>query len=195
MSFQEYVSNGFSHTVFYGDLVYKLRRVKCQANFVLLGSKIGKRLRSQEYDLVIIKRTIDRVLCPSTALYRSFLKHCTLTNKAVGTIWRHFSKPPQIIHGPGPRPFWLLFGTPGVLGLELASTRAEHSIFLWMSLYTSIFDILFDHLTCLCNNIYGLSAFVGCWSSLFIRAIIYKFLKVCPFLHIAFVVSGKDGIP
>ena len=26
------------------------------------------------------------VLCPSTALYRHFLKHCTLTNKAKGTI-------------------------------------------------------------------------------------------------------------
>ena len=35
---------------------------------------------------VIIERTIGLVLGPCTALYRPFLKHCTLTNKAVGTI-------------------------------------------------------------------------------------------------------------
>ena len=38
ISFQEYVSEGISHLVFYGDLVYKLRRVKCEANFVSSGS-------------------------------------------------------------------------------------------------------------------------------------------------------------
>ena len=40
ISFQEYVNEGDSQSVFYGDLVYKLRRVKCAANFVSLGSKI-----------------------------------------------------------------------------------------------------------------------------------------------------------
>ena len=40
ISFQEYVSKGNSHPVFYGDLVYKLSRVKCTANFVSSGSKI-----------------------------------------------------------------------------------------------------------------------------------------------------------
>ena len=65
---------------------------------------------------------------------------------------------------------------------------------LWrMSLY--IFDFLFYHLTCLCNNLYGLSTLVGCWSSTFIRRIIYTFLNVCPFEYTAFVVSGKVGIP
>ena len=32
ISFQEYVSKGISHPVFYGDLVYKLRRVKDTPN-------------------------------------------------------------------------------------------------------------------------------------------------------------------
>ena len=73
--------------------------------------------------------------------YSVFLKHCTLTNKAVGTIWRDLSKPPQRRQGPDPRPLWLLVGTPLVLGPELASRRAEHSLLLWMSSY--IFDILF----------------------------------------------------
>ena len=139
ISFQEYVSEGISHPVFYGDLVYKLRKVKCEANFVSSGCKIVKRLRRRKYDPVTIERTIGLVLGPSTALYRFFLKHCTLTNKAVGTIWRELSKPPQRRQGPDPRPLWLLVGTPLVLGPELASKRAEHTLLWWMSLY--IFDI------------------------------------------------------
>ena len=72
VKFQEYASEGISHLVFYGDLVYKLRRVKCVANFISLGSKIVKRLRRRKNDQVIIERTRGPVLGPSTALYRSF---------------------------------------------------------------------------------------------------------------------------
>ena len=86
ISFQDYVSQGITHPVFYGDLVYKLRRVKGEANFISSGSKIVKRLRRRQYDPAIIERTIGLVLGPFTALYRSFLKRCTLTNKAVGTL-------------------------------------------------------------------------------------------------------------
>ena len=86
ISFQDYVSQGIAHPVFYGDLVYKLRRVKGEANFISSGSKIVKRLRRRQYDPAIIERTIGLVPGPFTALYRSFLKRCTLTNKAVGTI-------------------------------------------------------------------------------------------------------------
>ena len=86
ISFQDYVSQGIAHPVFYGELVYKLRRVKGEVNFISSGSKIVKRLRRRQYDPAIIERTIGLVLGPFTALYRSFLKRCTLTNKAVGTI-------------------------------------------------------------------------------------------------------------
>ena len=79
------VTEGISHPVFYGDLFYKLRRVRCEANFVSSGSKIVKRLRRRKYDPVT-QRTIGLLLGPSTALYRSFLKYCTLNNKAVGTL-------------------------------------------------------------------------------------------------------------
>ena len=72
------------------------------------------------YDPVIIERTIGAVLGPFTAFYRSFLKRCTLTNKAVGTIWRALSKPPQRRQGPDPRPLWLLVGTPSAFWPELA---------------------------------------------------------------------------
>ena len=91
---------GISHLVFYGDLVYKLRRVKDTPNFISSGSKIVKRLRRRQYDPVIVERTIGLVLGPYTALYRPFLMRCTLTNKAVGTIRRALSKPPQRRQGP-----------------------------------------------------------------------------------------------
>ena len=127
ISFQEYLSKGISHPVFYGDLVYKLRRVKDTPNFISSGSKIVERLRRRQYDPVIIERTIGLVLGPSTALYEPSLKHCTLTNKAVGTIWRALSKPPQRRHGPDLCPLWLLAGTPSAIRPELAFSRAEHN--------------------------------------------------------------------
>ena len=42
ISLQEYISQGITYPVFDGDLVYKLRRVKGEANFVSSGCKIGK---------------------------------------------------------------------------------------------------------------------------------------------------------
>ena len=42
---------------------------------------------------------------------------------------------------------------------------------------------------------YGLSAWVGCWSAVFIWRIIYTFLNVYHFDYKAFAVSGKVGIP
>ena len=111
-----------------GKLFEKLSLVKDKPNFISSGSKIVKRLRRRQYDPVIIERTIGIVLGPCTALYRPFLKHCTLTNKAVGTIWRALSKPPQRRQGPDFCPLWLLVGTPSAIRPELAFSRAEHSL-------------------------------------------------------------------
>ena len=58
----------------------------CTSDFISSSSKIVKRLRRRQYDQLIIEMTIGLVLGPCTALYRLFLKHCTLTNKAVGTL-------------------------------------------------------------------------------------------------------------
>ena len=49
-------------------------------------------------------------------LYRSFLKRCSLTNKAVGTIWRAWTKPPQMRQGPDPCPPLLLDESPSACG-------------------------------------------------------------------------------
>ena len=86
ISFQLYVSKGIIHPVFYNDLVYKLRSVKGETNFISSSSNIVKRLKRRQYDPAIIERTICLVLGPFKALYISFLKRCILTNKAVGTI-------------------------------------------------------------------------------------------------------------
>ena len=129
------------------------------------------------------------VLLYFTALYRSFLKRCTLTNKAVGTIWRALSKPPQRRQGPDPHPLWLLVGTPSAIGPELVyrlhvaqPTLMDVSIFL-IYFYITIYVCV--------PHFYDLSALVGCWSSVSIRRIIYKFLNVCPFDYTAVAVSGK----
>ena len=189
ISFQEYISKGITHPVFYGDLVYKLRRVKSESNFISSGSKIVKRIRRRQYDPEIIERTIGFVLGPFTALYRSFLKHCTLSNKAVGTIWRALSKPPQRRQGPDPRPLCLLVGTPLAFGPELAyrlrvaqPTLMDVPIFL-IYFYITIYVYV--------PHFYDLSALVGCWSSVSLRRIIYNFLNVCAFDYTAVAVSGK----
>ena len=192
ISFQEYVSKGISHPVFYGDLVYKLRRVKDTPNFISSGSKIVKRLRRRQYDPLIIERTIGLVLGPSTALYGPFLKHCTLTNKAVGTIWRALSKPPQRRQGPNIRPLWLLDGTPSAIRPELAFSRAEHSLpYSDVTIY--IFAILYLPSMLYVYRFYDLSAWGGCWFVVYIRRFIYKFLNVCPFDYTAVAGSGKVG--
>ena len=63
------------------NLVYKLERVKGETNFISSGSKVVKHLRRRQCDSAIIEMTIGLVLGPLTALYRSFLKRCTLTNE------------------------------------------------------------------------------------------------------------------
>ena len=70
ISCQGNVSKGITHPFFYCDLVYKLRRVKGEANFISSGSKIVKRLRRRQYDPAIIVKTICLVVGPFTALYR-----------------------------------------------------------------------------------------------------------------------------
>ena len=57
ISFQNFFSEEISHPVFFGDRVYKLKRVKCEANFVSSGSIIVKRFRRRKYDPEIIDRS------------------------------------------------------------------------------------------------------------------------------------------
>ena len=61
-SYSELLSTfGFVYTVFCGDWIYNLRRVKGTANFISSGSKIVKWVRRRQYGPVIIERTIGLV--------------------------------------------------------------------------------------------------------------------------------------
>ena len=122
--------------------------------------------------------TIGLVFGPSTALYRPFLKHCTLTNKAVGTIWRALSKPPQKRQGPDLRPLWLLVGTPSAIRPELASRRAEHSLpYSDVTIY--IFDIPMLYVRFLLPHRLGWLLVCCLYKEVYLQI-----LNVCPFsLH------------
>ena len=115
---------------------------------------------------MIIERTIGLVLGPSTALYEPFLEHCTLTNKAVGTIWRALSKPPQRRHGPDLCPLWLLVGTPSAIIPELAFSRPYSDVAKYIFDIYYLLTILFVYwflwplrlvwllVCCLCKEVY-----------------------------------------
>ena len=133
------VSEGISLPMFYGDLVYKIRRIKGEANFVSSGSKIVKRIRRRKHDPVIIEMTIGLLLGPSIALFRLFLNCCTLTNKVVGTIYQALSKHSQRRQGPYSRPLWLLVVIPTFIPWTCARLQLEHSLLWWVLL--DIFDI------------------------------------------------------
>ena len=68
------------------------------------------------------------VLGPSTALCRPFLKHCNLTNKAIGTIWRALSKPFRRRQGPYSRPLLLYVGTPSAFAPALEYRLRVHGV-------------------------------------------------------------------
>ena len=144
------------------------------------------------YDPVIIEWTIGLVFGPSTALYEPFLKHCTLTNKAVGTIWRALSKPPQRRHGPDLRPLWLLVGTPSAIIPELAFSRAEHSRpFSDVAKY--IFDIYYLLTMLFVYWFLWPLRLVWLFVCCLYKEVYLKKLNVCPFDYTAVAGSGKAG--
>ena len=122
--------------------------------------------------------------------YRSFLKHCTPTNQAEGTIWQDLFKPTQSRQGPDPRSLWLLFGTPQ--SLDLASLPDGRSIAYSGGCVYIVLIYCFYNLTCLCNYFHGLSALVGRWSSVVIRRIIYTF-KLHILIFVVFLLHSFCG--
>ena len=78
ISFQENLSKGILHPVVYGDLLYKLRKVKDTPNFISSDSKIVKRFRRRQYDPLIIGRTIG--LCVT------LLQICTYISYSIA-LW------------------------------------------------------------------------------------------------------------
>ena len=107
-----------TNMVFFSNLVYKLRRTRV-SNYVISMGKIMhlvKHLRHRRYDPRIIEKTKDLVLSPSTAIYRLFLKHCTLNNKTVGITWLTLSHTSAEVTLSALCPLWLLVGIPTAIG-------------------------------------------------------------------------------
>ena len=142
---------------------------------------------------MIIERTICLVLGPCTALFIPFLKHCTLTNKAVGTIWRALSKPPQRRQGPDLRPLWLLVGTPSAITPELAFSRVEHSLHYLDVTILYFCYIIFIIYAILESILWPLRLGWLLVCLLYKEVYLHFFLYVCRFDYTAVAGSGKVG--
>ena len=82
----ELISKGISQPNFYGDIVYKIRRIKDSNNIYESIFRIFTRHKKRGYDPHLIERSIRMVYGPSTAIHRRLFPDCTLTDKAEGTI-------------------------------------------------------------------------------------------------------------
>ena len=124
ISLQEYVCEGISHPVFYGDLVFKVSRVKCEKNFGSSGSKIVNpfRCRLESMTRWWLRGLYVLRLAILQACTDLFLNHYILT--------KHWTSSPLIVSR-----------VASVLGPELASRQEEHSLLWRMTLST--FDMLF----------------------------------------------------
>ena len=85
LSVSQYVSRGISQPPFYGDLIYKLRRIKNHPDMLSIATKIIRKLIKLSYDPLIVRRTACLVLGPFTASYWHRLWHCTPSDNTTGT--------------------------------------------------------------------------------------------------------------
>jgi hypothetical protein len=85
VSISQYVTRGISQPSFYGDLVYKLRRIKNNPDVSSVATKILRKFLKRSYDPLIVRRTTCLVLGPFTASYWHRLWHCTPSNNTTGT--------------------------------------------------------------------------------------------------------------
>ena len=72
---------GVSHPEFYGDVIYKLRKVIGHIHFNTIFVKRIKRFIKRGYDPLILQRTARMVVSPSTIDNHAILFDCTMTKK------------------------------------------------------------------------------------------------------------------
>ena len=89
--------------------------------------------------------------------YRPFLKHCTLSNKALGTIWRALSKHSPRRQGPNLRPLWWLVGTPSAI-----RTAKQSLPYSDVTIYIFVIYNMY-YLCCTCIDFLWTFRLVGCW--------------------------------
>ena len=72
---------GISHPEFYGDVIYKLRKIKGHTHFQDLFPRRIRKFIKKNYDPVILQRTACLVIDPSTVDNHAFLFRCAATDK------------------------------------------------------------------------------------------------------------------
>ena len=70
---------GISHPEFYGDVIYKLRKIIGHDHFLTLFPKRIKHFLKKGYDPKVLQRTACLVVDPSTVGHHAFLFNCTTT--------------------------------------------------------------------------------------------------------------------
>ena len=82
LSLKALLTRGISHPEFYGDVVYKLRKIIGHDHFQTLFPKRIKHFRKKGYDPTILQRTACLVVDPFTVGNHAFLFNCALTGNA-----------------------------------------------------------------------------------------------------------------
>ena len=72
------MQQGISEPIFYGDLVYKFKRIVGKSSFSEKFKKIVKRYISLEYNLDIMQQSACLVLNPITVYSYGFLFNCMM---------------------------------------------------------------------------------------------------------------------
>ena len=76
------LQQGISEPIFYGDLVYKFKRIVGKPNFSDQFKKIVKRYIRVRYNLDIMRQSVCLVLNPITVYSYDFLLNCTTQGQA-----------------------------------------------------------------------------------------------------------------
>ena len=76
------LQQGISEPIFYGDLVYKFKRIVGKSNFSDQFKKIVKRYTRVGYNLDIMRQSVCMVLNPITVYRYGFLFNCTTVGQA-----------------------------------------------------------------------------------------------------------------
>ena len=85
------LQQGISELIFYGDLVYKFKRIVGKPNFSDQFKKIFKRYIKVGYNSDVIRQSACLVLNPITVYRYGFIFNCTTVGQAQ-TLWRLWRK-------------------------------------------------------------------------------------------------------
>ena len=79
---KSFLRHGISHPEFYGDVIYKLRKIIGHIHFENLFRKRIKSFLKRDYDPLILQRTSRLVVDPFTIDNHAFLFGCAATGRA-----------------------------------------------------------------------------------------------------------------